>query len=333
VRLNRADRSFFTLVATALVPYVFLGVFGCGLLSVAVYRLATNGWSGLHRNGEDLRPAVVFFGVVTSGTVIAALSVRRQVQATHRLATFVAGHTVASPAGVDDAAIRAHLAGRVVVLDDAQPCSFTYGLLSARVVVSRGLVDAVSADELEAVLQHEHYHVRSWDTLKVVVARAAPSAFFFLPALRHLRDRYLAGRELAADRQAIRAVGERPLAAALFKATDGPAWAEFGAAAALGGSTYLDQRVEQLETGEEPAIEPLPRAAAWLTVVGLVLLTGAFVWATVAGGRTAMSMDGSMSGGGLGSVLAVVGGAACMGAWAAAGVILVRGGISHRPAR
>ena len=94
MRLDSANRSFFMLAATALVPYVLLGVFGCGLLSVAGYRLATNGLAGLNRNGQDLRPGVVFFALVTTGTVVAALSVRRQVRATRALAQSLRGRAL-----------------------------------------------------------------------------------------------------------------------------------------------------------------------------------------------------------------------------------------------
>ena len=67
--LNTANRSFFTLAGIVLVPYAMLGVFGCGVLSTAAYRFASDGFAGLHRDGDDLRPALLFFAVVTAGTV------------------------------------------------------------------------------------------------------------------------------------------------------------------------------------------------------------------------------------------------------------------------
>lgn len=331
MRLNTANRSFFTLAGITLVPYALLGLFGCGLLSVVAHRLATEGISGLHRPGEDLRPATVFFAVVTTGTVIAGLSVRRQVCATRRLAAFVAAHRASLPSELERTASHAGLAGRVDVLDDVHPCSFTYGLAAPRVLVSQGLIDAVTPDELRAVLEHERYHVQSWDTIKVVVARAAPSAFFFLPALAHLRDRYLAGRELAADRQAVRAVGQRPLAGALYRVLDGPTLADLGAAAALGGSEYLDQRVEQLEHGHEPALAPVPRPAIWLTGAGLLVLTIALALTLANGGGDTMAMGGSMSRGGQwGTAAAVLGGVVCSTGWVVIALAARRRGARHR---
>ena len=338
-RLDSANRSFFALVAAALVPYVLLGMLGCGVLSLAAYRLATQGWSGLDQGGEDLRPAVAFFGLVTAGTVVGLWSVRRQVRATRALAARLRDRTLPSPPpDVAAMADSAGLAGRVELVDDGTPFSFTYGLLHPRVVVSRGLVAVLGPEELAAVLHHERYHVRNGDTLKVVVARAAPAAFFFLPALGHLRDRYLAGRELAADRRAMEAVGGPPLAGALYQMLNRPAWATFGAAAALGGSEYLEMRVTQLESGEEPPLARVPRGAGIVTVAGLVLLSAAFMVALArTGDDVSMVMSDGRSGnegmfGGSGStVLGLLGGLMCALAWVGAALVVFRRGVGHNP--
>ena len=60
--------------------------------------------------------------------------------------------------------------------------------MTPRVAVSRGLVEATSADELRAVIEHERYHVRNLDPLKIVLTRSLSAALFLLPALNALRD-------------------------------------------------------------------------------------------------------------------------------------------------
>jgi Zn-dependent protease with chaperone function len=327
-RLDSANRSFFALVATSLVPYVLLGIFGCGVLSLAAHRLVTDGLAGLNRDGQDLRPAVVFFAVVTGGTLAAGVSVRRQVRATRALASSLRERSVPPSAAVTAAAERSGLAGRVDVADDPDPFSFTYGVLASRVALSRGLVDMLADDQLEAVLHHERYHVRNRDTLKMVIARAAPAAFFFLPALGYLQARYLAGRELAADRQATRALGARPLAGALFQVLDQPAWSTFGAAAALGGSEFLDLRVRQLETGDEPPLTRLPRWAVAVTTVGLTALSAAFLLTVARTGGSMPMMDGSASPGG---GLAILGMVACSTAWIWVALLVVHSAMRHNP--
>lgn len=329
MRLDSANRSFFALVSAALVPYALLGLLGCGVLSVAAYRVATDRLGGLQRDGQDLRPAVVFFMVVAFGTAGALVSMRRQVRATQALTAFLRPRLAALPPDLAVVVGRAGLAGRVELVDDAEPFSFTYGVVSPRVAVSRGLAGVLAPVELEAVLHHERYHVRNWDTLKVVVARAAPAAFFFLPVLGPLRDRYLAGRELAADRRAVAALGERPLAGALLHVLERPAWSEFGAAAALGGAEFLDVRVEQIETGREPALAPVPRWAWAVTVAGLVALSGAFL-ATVAPTSGSATMMGDSGGDAGSAVLGVLGGVVCSLAWVGLGLLLWRRVFGHR---
>jgi Zn-dependent protease with chaperone function len=326
--LDSANRSFVALVAIALVPYALLGLFGCGLLSLAGYRLATDGLAGLNRDGQDLRPGVVFFAVVTAGTVAAAVSIRRQVRATRSLAAHLQECTMPAPGTVAKAAEDSGLSRHVDVIDDPEPWSFTYGVISARVAVSRGLVEALDTEQLVAVLQHERYHVRNRDTLKMVVARAAPVAFFFLPALANLRTRYLAGRELAADRAALGAVGTRPLAGALFQVLEGTAPDGFGAAAALGGAEFLDLRVTQLETGDEPSLAQIPRWRVAVTVAGLAVLSAAFLLtATRTNGSMTMMGDADRPGG---TAVSVLGAVACMAAWAWIGLLVIRRVIGHK---
>jgi len=332
VRVNTANRSFFTLAATALVPYGLLGLIGCGVLSLVAFRLAADGLSGLTGDGRDLRPAVIFFAVAASGTIVAIRSVHRQVTATRALASDVAARTIPSTPALERAVAGTGLDERVDVVDDTEPYSFTYGLTRPRVVVSRGLIDALGDDELRAVIHHESYHVRNSDTVKSVIARAASSAFFFLPALGHLRDRYLAGRELAADRAAVRASGEQALAYALLTVLDGPTWVDLGSAAALGGGV-LDHRVEQLEAGAEPALPRVPRRAAWLTIAGVGMLVGLFALSVATAGTDVLSMNDSMADGGMATTaLGVAGGVACTAAVAGVAVMALRRGTGHRRA-
>ena len=329
MRVNAANRSFFSLVATALVPYLLLGLVGCGLLGLIAYRVASEGMSGLTSHGQDLRPAVVFLAVVGAATVLGARSALRQVAATRSLAAEVARRASPPPARVNEAATRAALGGRVDVVADARPYSFTYGLSRPRVALSTGLVAVLSVEELEAVLHHERYHVRNADTVKAVIARAAMSAFFFLPVLRHLGDRYLNGRELAADRAAVRATADRAIAGALFKVLDGPSWTDLEAAAALGGGV-LDRRVAQLEDGREPPVPSIPGSARWLTGFGLAVLVGLYALAVARAGVDVMAMDDSMPGGG-GMAMSALGGVACTVAVAAAVAFAVGGGRRRRP--
>jgi Zn-dependent protease with chaperone function len=297
VRLDTANRSFLALLTASVLASVWLlcAAAGCVLLSLIAYRVARDGPAVLV--GDDaLAPAAVFLALVGAGAVLGLRSFTRQARSSRRLAARVRELELPSPAALDEAAARTGLTGRVALVDSDEPFSFVYGALTPRVTVSRGLYELTSPRELDAVLEHERYHVHNLDPLKVMLARGLPATFFYLPVLSDLHVRYLAGRELAADRRAVDAYGKQSLAGALFKVVRGPGWPELGTAAAIGGPELLDVRVAQLERGVEPKLDAFTLPRVLLSVLGVVVLVGSFV-ATIelSGGPAAVSDETGMS--------------------------------------
>lgn len=205
--VDPANRTFLVLMSVVVAPYLLLLVVACGLLAILLVRVADHGLGALTAGRGDLRPAAAVFAVLVVAAMTAAWSLRRQVKATNALAGRVRAMALSVPDEPAEASAEVGLAERIQFLDSEEAFSFAYGLARPRVVVSRGLFEESDPEELRAVLEHERYHVRHLDPLKVVVARAASSAYFFLPALRGLRSRYAAASELAADRRAIRTCG------------------------------------------------------------------------------------------------------------------------------
>jgi Zn-dependent protease with chaperone function len=278
MRLDTGNRSFAGLLGGSLVGlWLACGAGVCVLLSLLAYRVAADGLGVLTGGERDLRPALLFLAVIGAGAVLGIVSLWRQAVCSSGLARRVRLLELPLPAALAEAAARAGLAGRLTLVDSDESFSFAHGVLTPRVVISRALVEMASPAELDAVLEHERYHVRNLDPLKVFVARALPSTFFYLPVLADLRVRYIAGRELAADRRAVEACGRKPLAGALFKVVQGPGWPELQAAAAIGGPELLDVRVAQLEHGREPPVAGLSTRAILLSLLALAVLAGAFV--------------------------------------------------------
>jgi beta-lactamase regulating signal transducer with metallopeptidase domain len=182
-----------------------------------------------------------------------------------------------APEALADAAQRTGLVGRVVFIDGADSFSFVYGVRTPRVAVSRGLLERATGDELRAVLEHERYHVRNIDPLKAVIVKVLSEALFLLPALHSLRTRYVAGRELAADRRAVALYGRRPLVGALLKVVRGPDWSEQAGTAAIASPQLLDVRLVQLETGTEPKPEALDAKNVVLSLGGAALFAVMFL--------------------------------------------------------
>ena len=296
MRLDTGNRSFFGLLGVAFVAYQLLALGACLLLSLLAFRLATAGFGEAAADGGQLAATAMFLGLVGLGGLLGLRSLLVQARASLRLVSRVRTLALPCPPALRTAAARAGLEGRVSLIDTAGAFSFAYGAFHPKVAVSRSLFESASPAELDAVLEHERYHVRNLDPLKVLIARALPAALFYLPALGDLRARYIAGRELAADRRAIAACGRTPLAGALVKVLRGPGWPELSAAAAIGGPELLDVRVEQLETGTEPRIRRVSKRTLLLSAVGAGVLTASVMASLAASGGLAAVVRATMPG-------------------------------------
>jgi hypothetical protein len=113
---------------------------------------------------------------------------------------------------------------RVIVVPSSRLAAFTVGWLRPRTFLSDGALHRLDADQLAAVIEHERHHCRRRDPLRLAARRVISEAFFFVPALRRLRDGHDELAELDADAAAARAAGGdvRPLLGALL-AFDGSA--------------------------------------------------------------------------------------------------------------
>ncbi|MGH2831252.1 MAG: M56 family metallopeptidase, partial [Solirubrobacteraceae bacterium] len=222
MRLDRANRSFLAcmLMALLLGAFVFCGAVGGVLMPLLLVRASRGQLGGL----LELLPASVFVAVTAIGLGLGVHVLARQLVASRRLAHRVRALAVTASEALNQATVASRLDGRVVLVEAPVAFSFVYGLLTPRVALSRGLEQSATPAELRAILEHERYHVCNLDPLKIVLLRALAAALFFMPALAWLCERYLSGRELAADRRAVAVCGRRALAGALLKVLPGPAW-------------------------------------------------------------------------------------------------------------
>jgi Zn-dependent protease with chaperone function len=284
MRLDQANRSFLAFVGVASLfgATVLCGVLGGVLLPLSLARISHGGLAGLWSDRASLLVPLALFLLIAVGLGLGGRALLRQAVASRVLSRRVRALASTAPEALALAARQTGLAGRVVFIDEADSFSFVYGVMIPRVAVSRGLLERATGDELRAVLEHERYHVRNIDPLKAAIVRVLSEALFFLPALNSLRTRYVAARELAADRRAVALYGRRPLAGALLKVVRGPDWSEQAGAAAIASPQLLDVRLVQLETGSEPKPEALDAknvvlsigAAALFAVMFLVSVSG-----------------------------------------------------------
>lgn len=104
--------------------------------------------------------------------------------------------------------------GGTTVIERAEVRAFCAGLLRPRVYVTTGALQALTPEQLQAVVAHEEHHRRRRDPLRLALLRIGADAFFFLPALRSTSERYAALAEVAADAAAVQRVGRGALAGA-----------------------------------------------------------------------------------------------------------------------
>ena len=104
------------------------------------------------------------------------------------------------------------------VADVDTPIMALAGVLRPRLLVTRGVVDALTAEELRAGVAHELGHFRAWDNLKRLAMRAAPDLLFLMPAASAIEMRWASAAEHAADSRACETERARcALASALVK--------------------------------------------------------------------------------------------------------------------
>ncbi|MCA0754188.1 M56 family metallopeptidase [Paenibacillus sp. N4] len=106
----------------------------------------------------------------------------------------------------------------LIVISHPQAVAFTVGLRNPLIVLSSALIETLSRDELDAVIQHETFHQSHYDTAKIFMLQLAAQSLWFVPLSRWSLKNYKIMSELMADEYAITKTGsELGLGSALVK--------------------------------------------------------------------------------------------------------------------
>jgi Zn-dependent protease with chaperone function len=164
----------------------------------------------------------------------------------------------------------------VVLVEHEAPLLAMSGLLRPRLLISRSVLQNLSAEELDAALAHEHAHRVSRDNLKRLLIQLTPDIFPFFHPLRTLERTWSRFAEWAADDQATKGDSGRAvsLAAALVQVARlgrGPRL-PFLSTSLLASDRDLSARVnrllETLPVIATPAAEPRPALRCAVLLVG-----------------------------------------------------------------
>ncbi|MDQ2680384.1 MAG: hypothetical protein M3Y21_05095 [Candidatus Eremiobacteraeota bacterium] len=207
-----------------------------------------------------------FWGRVLFATIVAALTFafsRAALRAYRRSSDIrrLIGASVPADSVTESIALRCGV--RVRVLDHRQPFCALAGLWNPLVLLSRGSLDRLDEEEVEASLRHERAHAVRLDLML-----AAMLSFFAdllpLPA-SDLIAAYRTSREIAADGHAVRNCSPHALASAILALA---APRTISAAAALAeDAASLRSRVTALLSDD--AELPVPKGRRVLAIAGL----------------------------------------------------------------
>ena len=155
---------------------------------------------------------------------------------------------------------------KAVIVEKDAPLLALAGVIRPRLVVSRGVLRNLSAEELRMALLHENAHRDSGDNLKRLVLLLAPAPVPFFRVFSSLEQSWAKLSEWAADDEAVRGDSHRALslAAALLRV------ARMGAAPRLSflhtslcaGDHDLSARVDRLLCVQPLRTKPPSRARA-----------------------------------------------------------------------
>lgn len=111
-----------------------------------------------------------------------------------------------------------HLTEKAYLIESEKQFAFCLGIRHPRIYISTNLIKGLSKEELEAVLRHERYHLNNRDTLTMLIASIGQSLLPFFPILSDLLHNYRIEREIRADAEAIKGIGDKePLISVLKK--------------------------------------------------------------------------------------------------------------------
>lgn len=221
----------------------------------------------------DLTSVIVALAALTVGVslVLAALATSHATSLLVR--SVLADQVSALPGRIVSAATRAGVSpGRVDAFRSPDLVVFVHGYSRSRIAISSAVSDALTDNELTAVLAHEAHHLQKRDPLRRSVADVLARGMFMFPVVAELRDHFLLATEIDADRSAMQRTDRGALAGAILKFAGAP---HLAATPAMTSHPDDAERVAQILHPDRrlPSVRPSRSSVAVSTVVALTLVS------------------------------------------------------------
>lgn len=160
-------------------------------------------------------------------------------------------------------------------IEDARANLFIAGIVKPRLLISRGALELLDADELRAAIRHELAHTNAGDNLKQILVRLCN-----FPFLASLDNEWLRAAEISADDRSVNdALMAADLASALIKVgTSSAALAPLGMSLVPTVETPISDRVRRLLNWESSQRRPLLHLVAGVLVVQTAAVAASLPW-------------------------------------------------------
>ena len=185
-----------------------------------------------------------------------------------------------TPDAVLSLAARAGVTKQLVFVEDDDLYAFAYGLLRPQIMVSSGLGNLLSTEELFSVLQHEAYHVRRGRLWRHFFLGVLHDTGRFLPLFKRITDAGHLAEEFAADKYSSQYNADSLVSALLKLARHGTKKVSLP-----GVGSWLELRIYAICGRRQPTFMTEPRH--WLgfvlvlSVLSLPLLGHATNWLNI----------------------------------------------------
>ncbi|TQS71855.1 M56 family metallopeptidase [Ornithinibacillus gellani] len=93
---------------------------------------------------------------------------------------------------------------QIIVLSHPAPIAITMGLICPKIILSTGLINLLTKDELKAVISHEMYHKKNRDPFKLFLLSLSSSILWYIPIQKWFHRTYQIIQEILADEYAIK---------------------------------------------------------------------------------------------------------------------------------
>ncbi|MFJ7825624.1 M56 family metallopeptidase [Psychrobacillus sp. NPDC096623] len=167
-----------------------------------------------------------------------------------------------------------------IIISNPAPIAITMGFVKPKIVISTGLINLLTDDELKAVISHEIYHKDNRDPLKIFLLSLCASTIGYIPILKWFNHQYRIIQEVLADEFAIRKQETSVnLGSALLKMLKVGKQDKMPFAYASFADTSVNYRIEHILNPLKYVPCEVPYKKAFLSLAIFILLCAFFIYA------------------------------------------------------